>query len=177
MGYLPEGGRLYLDFITEAEEDYLLDHIEEEKWSSSISRRVQQYGYEYDYRTRKVKKLKSDLGQDTWWLEDVMNRMSYEFGFSPDQAIINEYRPGQKLAPHVDAQCFGPVVASLSLLDDWLMVFERRMEASRVMLPRRSLVVLTGDARYGWTHAIQPQPERSRRISVTFRTVNEVQDC
>ena len=32
-----------------------------------------------------------------------------------EQAIVNEYEPGQGIAPHVDRDCFGPVVATVSL--------------------------------------------------------------
>jgi alkylated DNA repair dioxygenase AlkB len=47
-------------------------------------------------------------------------------------------------------------------------------------LPARSLLVLSGDARYGWQHGIAPRRsdridgqlvQRGRRVSLTFRQV------
>lgn len=174
MSYLPPGARLIEDFVSEAEERYLLDHVDEEKWEFALRRRTQQYGYRYNYREHTVKRLKDPLGHHTWWLEDLMKKMNDEVGFNPTQAIVNEYLPGQTIAPHVDAPCFGPVIASLSLSSTWRMGFERTNEALRVMLPRRSLLVMIGESRSRWSHSISSSQEvLERRVSITFRTVND----
>ena len=77
-------------------------------------------------------------------------------GMLPVQCIVNEYRPGQGIGMHADHRDFGPVVASLSLGEDWPMRFRpRRGRYVRdglpgdeiVTLPRRSVLVPDFD---GW---------------------------
>ena len=61
------------------------------------------------------------------WAEVMAERMAPWFvGAAPEQCIVNEYRPGQGIGMHADHADFGPVVASLSLADDWPMQFRRR---------------------------------------------------
>ena len=100
------------------------------------------------------------------------------------QCIVNEYRPGQGIGMHADHADFGPVVASLSLADDWPMQFRRRtvrpyardaLPGDEVaVLPRRSVLVLAGPARSAFMHGIDRDAGRRRRatrISATFRTL------
>ena len=98
-----------------------------------------------------------------------------------DQAIVNEYEPGQGIAAHTDClPCFGPTVAMVSTLSDIQMDFAdpRSSVTHAILLPRRSLLVLDGEARMSWTHAIAKRRSdtkfgitRSRRLSFTFRSV------
>lgn len=101
----------------------------------------------------------------------------------PDQLIANEYLPGQGISAHVDCEpCFGEVIASLSLLSGCEMRFGclASGETRAVILPPRSLLVLTGPARRDWTHSIAARLSdvidglrvaRQRRVSLTFRTM------
>ena len=92
---------------------------------------------------------------------------------SPVQCIVNEYRPGQGIGMHADHADFGPVVASLSLADDWPMQFRRRtvrpyardaLPGDEVaVLPRRSVLVLAGPARTAWMHGIDRDAGRAPR--------------
>jgi alkylated DNA repair dioxygenase AlkB len=65
----------------------------------------------------------------------------------------------------------------ISLLESWEMVFRSGGKKEPRILDRRSLVVMTGDARYKWQHEIPARLKelngfvRGRRISVTFRKV------
>ena len=64
-----------------------------------------------------------------------------------EQVIVNEYQPGQGIAHHADRGCFGPAVATLSLLDTWPMSFERSGdEPIELWLPPGMLIILTGEA-------------------------------
>ena len=45
-----EGAVLVPELITEAEERRILRRIAEARWMTDIGRRVQHYGYQYDYR-------------------------------------------------------------------------------------------------------------------------------
>ena len=102
----------------------------------------------------------------------------------PDQAIVNEYRPGQGIALHADRQCFGDTVATVSLNDDCEMrlrpVGGTPKDDRRRMLARGSALILTGDSRSRWMHGIDKRKteksalgerDRRRRLSLTFRTV------
>ena len=42
------------DFITPAENDFLLSQIDQQPWLTDLKRRVQHYGYKYDYKARTV---------------------------------------------------------------------------------------------------------------------------
>lgn len=184
----PNGLKYIPDFISNEEEAKLIGAIDNAAWQTDLKRRVQHHGWRYDYRTRNVKP--SDyLGPLPAWLDQVVARLAQceRYMPQPEQAIVNEYVPGQGISAHIDCvQCFGPVVASLSLGSDCEMQFENRQAHMRIrmLIRRKSLLILTDQARYEWHHGIAarksdpaPGPEprkrskRYRRISVTFRTI------
>lgn len=100
------------------------------------------------------------------------NNRTLEQDLEFDQCIVNEYLPGQGITPHVDhAEYFGGIIASLTVNSGCVMSFKpstkynnsRQSDKSNVKnvkkdisfyLEPRSLVVLTGESRYGWTHEI-----------------------
>jgi hypothetical protein len=119
------------------------------------------------------------------------------------QAIINLYHPGEGITPHVDLlNRFDDGIVGVSLGGGASMQFARARSSRgkrdgtegdadgschEVWLPPRSVLVLTGEARYEWTHGIAPRmrdkvedavghstdewqwQERGFRVSVTFR--------
>jgi len=172
------------DFITEKEEQALKEAIDHQPWLNDLKRRVQHYGYQYDYKARRVHS-DSYLGALPNWLSIYQNRLVEQGIFSnkPDQAIVNEYMPGQGIAAHVDCvPCFDGTIASLTLESGATMQFKNITsgEKQEIYLEPRSLIVLSGPARYEWQHAIPARQNdvwnsvkipRNRRISVTFRNV------
>ncbi|KAG0554722.1 hypothetical protein KC19_12G113800 [Ceratodon purpureus] len=100
-----------------------------------------------------------------------------------DQMIVNSYQPGEGIGAHVDLARFEDGIVVLSLLSSCVMRFGRcgRVdEKVDVLLSPGDLIVLSGDARYGWTHEINRERaeeqmwagevlEQARRISVTLR--------
>lgn len=169
LSYIP-------DFITPNEESALINEINAQTWLNDLKRRVQHYGYKYDYTARKVT-ADSYLGPLPGWLMPVTQKLL----FKPDQAIVNEYLPGQGISAHVDCvPCFSDTIASLSLGSGAVMQFTKEQEKHDLFLGPRSLIILSGPARYDWTHAIPARKsdvvdgfkiERGRRVSMTFRTV------
>jgi alkylated DNA repair dioxygenase AlkB len=177
LQYLPE----YLD---EERERVLIELIDRQSWLTELRRRVQHHGYRYDYKGRQVTAAMY-LGPLPEWLQPLCLELC-ECGLMPrtaDQVIINEYEPGQGIAPHVDCvPCFADTIASLSLSSTCVLEFTEIASRKKVpvFLPRRSLVVMSGDARYRWRHAIPARKSdthdggthlRGRRLSLTFRNV------
>lgn len=178
-------GMQYLsNFIGEDEEKDLIVTIDSNEWCNDLKRRTQHYGYKYDYTKKKIDESMY-VGLIPAWMASYCTRMVGLGFFSkkPDQVIINEYLPGQGISKHVDCiDCFGDTVASLSLGSTCAMEFEHTKSSRKgsTILGPRSLLVLSNEARYDWTHAIPARLEdpfgeemlkRSRRISLTFRTV------
>ena len=177
------GAQVLTNIMTEAEERRLLQRIYEAPWSSEIGRRVQHYGYRYDYRAR----------NNNWplpatpfprWAEVIGARLAPWFGGDlPTQCIVNEYLPGQGIGMHADHAIFGPIVVSVSLGAEWTMHFRPRNARpySRTALPgdethrlpRRSALVLRGAARTTWMHGLDPETNAAlpERVSATFRTL------
>lgn len=172
------------DFIDAETEAALLEYIDAQPWLMDLKRRVQHYGYRYDYRARNIAR-ESRLGAVPSWLMSCCIRLKEEriFQAMPEQVIVNEYWPGQGISPHIDCvPCFGPVIASLSLGSACVMNFRHAASAKKVsiLLEPRSMLVLSGEARSAWQHAISPRKTdicngqvipRARRVSLTFRTI------
>ncbi len=178
-------GLVYIPTFIEADtEAALIANIDQQPWLHDLKRRVQHYGWRYDYKSRGITQ-DLHIGPIPDWLGGLCEHLSADGIFSrvPDQVIINEYQPGQGISAHIDCMpCFGDTIASLSLGSACVMDFTSTTIGKKQsqLLEPRSLLVLSGDARYQWQHAIparkgdkwqgQSNP-RTRRISLTFRTV------
>lgn len=91
----------------------------------------------------------------------------------------------QGIPPHIDTHSpFEDTILSLSLSSSCVMNFKKGDVKVNVFLPQRSLLVLTGEARYAWTHGISSKYSdliettngvvkqmRGVRTSFTFRKV------
>jgi alkylated DNA repair dioxygenase AlkB len=176
-------GLTYLpDYLDQAAHDRLIETVDAQPWLGDLSRRVQHYGYRYDYKARKVDPSLY-VGPLPDWAAELARRLHREGWFEqvPDQLIINEYQPGQGIAKHVDCvPCFDKTIVSISLGSSCVLEMARAKAKVPLLLEPRSAVVLQGDARYRWTHAIAGRKQdrwqgqllpRGRRISLTFRKV------
>ncbi|KAK6485955.1 alkylated DNA repair protein alkB-like protein 8 [Huso huso] len=165
---LPAGLRVVEEFVSSEEEQQLLSSID---WGSDMSsesaqktlkhRRVKHYGYEFRYDNNDVDKDSPLPGGLPEICEEVLERC-LEKGYvniKPDQLTVNQYEPGQGIPPHVDTHSpFEDTIISLSLGAKTVMDFKHPDGRSvAVMLPRRSLLVMTGESRYLWTHGITPR--------------------
>lgn len=169
-------------FISVAEEVELLRQIDSNPWLTDLKRRVQHYGWKYNYKSRSLD-YSMYLGKLPQWLEKYARRL-VERGLItelPDQVIINEYLPGQGIANHVDCEpCFGDTIVSISLSSPCVMNFinTKTYEKRDCVLQPRSAIILKGDSRYSWSHGIAARladeinghrVKRKVRISMTFR--------
>ncbi|MDE0062892.1 MAG: alpha-ketoglutarate-dependent dioxygenase AlkB [Gammaproteobacteria bacterium] len=174
------------DFLSSAEQKRTLETIDRSGWMDDLERAVQHYGWRYDYRSRVVT-ADMHIGPLPDWLNDIAQRLlsvTDSFDRVPDQAIVNNYEPGQGIAMHVDRHCFGDTVATVSLGDTWQMDFRPlggdRSATVHMALAPGSALILSGDARNLWLHGIAKRRRercqqggwrpRMRRVSVTFRT-------
>ena len=178
-------------FIAEEDEAKLVALIDGAEWSTELQRRVQHYGWRYDYTQRQIDESMR-AGELPAWARELAQRLVDEGWIKdlPDQVIVNEYCGNQGISRHIDQpRIFAEHVATISLLETWGMVFRRSNSKRKVEIPleRRSVAVLTGDARYKWTHEIPKRKNellmdqhgkrrrvvRSRRISLTFRRTRQ----
>ena len=169
-------------FVTADEERVLITEIDKAVWDTRLARRVQHYGWLYDYTKRSVS-ASNYLGPLPEWANTIAKRL-HHFGLIPEvpnQLIVNEYKPGQGISSHVDQpSIFGPVVCMLSLSSAAVMVFRKKECVVNVVMERRALVTVSGPARYEWSHEIPARKtdsvgprviHRGRRLSMTFRTI------
>lgn len=106
------------------------------------------------------------------------------------QIILNRYMPGEGISPHVDlVNRFDDGIIGVSLGSGCVMDFEQTNPGSEnkhhaLYLPPGGILILTGEARYEWTHGIARRTEdriyshvqrqgevlkRGLRLSITFR--------
>ncbi|KAK9805819.1 hypothetical protein WJX73_003535 [Symbiochloris irregularis] len=176
------GLRLLQGFITQEEEQALVNELAHGEWEELARRRVQHFGYKFHYETRNVDPA-SPAEPMPARLGPILQRMQQALdGWVPDQLTVNDYAPGVGLSPHIDTHSAftGPIV-SLSLVGLSAMEFRRHGLRRGVALPPRSLLVMDGEARLAWAHYIPHRKSdyvegvgwlpRTRRISLTFRQV------
>ncbi len=191
-------GLIYKDnYISQEKEIELLQWIDSNKWLMDLKRRVQHYGWKYDYKARKIDQ-DMHLGRLPPKLLDLA-RQIYQDGLVedlPDQVIINEYQSGQGIASHIDCEtCFSNDIVTISLNSGCVMEFIQAKKIANkltkksfaspqnkvlVWLNSRSIVIMKDEARWWWFHSISPRKSdnwqgecylRDRRVSLTFRKI------
>ncbi len=172
------------DYINADRQNQLLNIIDLQEWSTKLKRRVQHYGYRYDYH-KGLLASSSYLGSLPDWLKSLAEQLFSDRLTTkiPDQVIINEYEPGQGIANHIDCvPCFGKTIISLSLGSPCIMNFtySPSSETLPILLPPGSIIIMQDAARYDWQHGISALKKdkyqdreimRTRRVSLTFREV------
>lgn len=160
------------EVVSEGEENRLLEAIQKQPWDTTLSRRVQQYGYSYAYKSES----RDILPVPPWaysLLETCRGVLPIpETPLDKLQVIVNEYEPGQGISKHIDnPHQFGEWVLTVSLGSPATMVFSKEEKEIPILLERRSAYLMTGDSRYSWKHSIPARKgdRTGTRISVTFR--------
>ncbi|XP_042004395.1 alkylated DNA repair protein ALKBH8 homolog isoform X2 [Salvia splendens] len=203
------GLHLMHDFVTPQEEQELLAAVDDRPWHHLAKRRVQHYGYEFCYDIRNVN-TNQYLGELPSFISPVLQRIrSFQAlgraaDMSLDQLTVNEYPPGVGLSPHVDTHsAFDELIFSLSLAGPCIMEFRKyttgvwqgnstdlenqipgknlNLVKKAIYLPPRSLLSISGEARYAWHHYIPHHKvdqvydslirRSARRVSFTLRKV------
>ncbi|KYM95618.1 PREDICTED: alkylated DNA repair protein alkB homolog 8 [Cyphomyrmex costatus] len=199
----PPGLTLIENFITEEQEKMLLETVDWDKcknvidlqsiswdqygtvWSQLKYRDVKHFGYEFEYGTNLVNPDKPivPIPQEYKFLQTLFDKHGHKYTY--DQLTVNRYLPGQGIPPHIDTHSvFEDTILSLSLGSMCIMNFIKEDKRIEILLPTRSLLIMTGEARYAWKHSISPRyddviktengpttQERGIRVSFTFRKV------
>lgn len=173
MSYCP-------NLLSQDEQKEVLSCIDTQPWLDDLKRRVQHYGFKYNYKARRVDQSMR-LGPLPAFAIDVACKLVQRSLLSgmPDQLIVNEYLPGQGISAHIDCEpCFGDKIAMVSLGWAYEMEFIQGItrETKSILLEKGSALVISGPARYEWLHQIKAKRSdrgkvRGRRVSLTFRTV------
>jgi len=184
----PDGLSYWRDFLSDAEEATLLNHVEGIAFANFemrgviARRRVAFFGRSYSQRA--AASLEPPIPT---FLDAVRARIAAWAGKSPEtfaMALINEYPPGAPIGWHRDAPQY-EVVAGISIGAPAQMRFRpyvpprlartetntSRRTVYQLTLAPRSAYLLTGDARHLFEHSIPPVT--ALRYSITFRTLRE----
>lgn len=198
---------LWHDFISSREEEDMLTAVDHNPWRTLAKRRVQHYGYEFLYDRRNVD-TEVCMGELPSFFFPVLERikgiphLNGAANICLDQLTVNEYPSGVGLSPHIDTHsAFEGLIFSLSLAGPCIMELRRYSEGAwsakhgnsddgdlscrrkSLYLPPRSLLLLSGEARYAWHHYIPHHKidhvggsqirRASRRVSFTIRKVRK----
>lgn len=185
----PKGLYYIENYIDEEQEEELIKKIDELKWyplsNNKNSRKVQHYGYKYNYTTRniyeKTTKIPSFLKLLQNELTDIcqeLNLINHDEKFN--QCIINNYEEGQGISAHIDRTEYGSVIGCFIINSGSSIIFRKKDKIKEKYINNKSLYIMSGDSRYKWTHEIPNRKKdnykdkiykRNRRISITFRIV------
>ncbi|XP_030638471.1 putative RNA/DNA demethylase ALKBH6 [Chanos chanos] len=156
------------DFITETEEEYLLQQVynaPKPKWTQLSRRRLQNWGGLPHQKGMFAEKLPDWLLKYT----EKISALGAFAGKTANHVLVNEYKPGEGIMPHEDGPMYHPTVTTISLGSHTLLDFYRpisqtelevpQTEESRyvlsLLLQQRSLLILQGDMYERYLHGIR----------------------
>ena len=179
---LPDGFRYRPELISPIEETSLIEHIRAlalrpfQFHGFEGKRRVTSFGWRYDF-ARQALDPAEDIPAFLMPLREAAGAFA---GIAPQelrQALVTEYEAGAAIGWHRDRGVFGQVIG-VSLAADCVFRFRRkagaRWERASLTAERRSVYLLSGQARTEWEHSIPPV--NALRYSVTFRTLRSHTD-
>ena len=182
---LPPGFIYHSDFITEAEEAFLLQEIQKLELhvfhfqGYEAKRKVASFGYDWNFQSRTLSKG-ADIPAP---FSFIMERVAAQLGLHTEdfaELLVTEYPTGSVINWHRDAPPFD-IIAGISLLTDCTFRLRPHDKAKQVRgatlsLPvkRRSLYIMQGHARSEWQHSITAV--KQPRYSITLRTIRKTPD-
>jgi len=164
---VPETVDYVPDFITPQEESLLLREIERSpapRWTQLSNRRLQNYGG-VPHKNGMISEKIPD------WLHksavDKVNSLSLFGGKNANHVLLNEYKPGEGIMPHLDGDLFYPTITTISIGSHAVLNFfepeedkdttcrswNERLVLSLFVEPR-SLLVLQQDMYHKYLHGI-----------------------
>lgn len=164
---LPQSCYYIHSFITPAEEEQILEQIArlpQSRWTILSHRRL------LSLPSSLVGPSKDTLVATPMpsFLDTVVRRLKGQGYFEhsthqgPNHVLINEYKPGEGIMPHVDGPAYNPITATVSLGSHTILeIYEKNQNGERDASPKwrilqepRSLLVTTGDMYVDTLHGI-----------------------
>jgi alkylated DNA repair dioxygenase AlkB len=177
---LPAGLRYAEDFVSPADEAALLAEIERLPFANAqykawtANRRIVSYGGRYDFSKNELEPA-GPIPPFLLTLRGAAARFVGVPAAELTHALVAEYRAATQLGWHRDVPEF-ELVVGISLRGPARMRLRRYPHVAwagqrslALDLAPRSIYCLTGEARWGWQHAISPTP--GLRYSLTFRSL------
>lgn len=173
------------NFVSVEEEQQLIELIDTRKpWQPSQEGRAKQdYGPKVSFLKKKVSV--GDFNGFPDFASNLFDRMRIKesnlmHGFVPVEFCILEYTPerGSYIRPHYDDKwIWGDRLITVNLLSETTLRLTREFNIPpyeiAIRMPARSLVVVSGEARYDWHHGIHKYDVKSRRIAMTWREFSD----
>jgi alkylated DNA repair dioxygenase AlkB len=175
---LPEGLRYTADFIPEAVERDLIDHVAAlplqpfQFGRYEGKRRIASFGWRYDYSQRRLLPAEPVPG----WLAPLIEQVEAFGGPGTriDQILCTEYEAGVGIGWHRDKSHFGRILG-VSLGSSCRLRFRRQSgdmwERYSLDVAPRSVYAISGPSRLEWEHSI-PAVD-ALRYSITLRTLKD----
>ncbi|RDD36482.1 Alpha-ketoglutarate-dependent dioxygenase alkB-like protein 4 [Trichoplax sp. H2] len=181
LGPQINGIKVVNNFVTLEEESKMVTKIDLSTWTTSQSgRKKQDFGPKVNFKRRKLKV--GNFNGLPSYCRYIINRMAMHdecknlmTDFLPVELCNLDYSPdrGSAIDPHFDDfWIWGNRLVSVNLLSDTILTLSKDTFEVDVPMPRRSLLILYGDARNVWKHAIKRQNIHSRRVCMTFRELS-----
>ncbi|CAG5870973.1 unnamed protein product [Menidia menidia] len=181
------GVLVWEDFISVEEEMELISSMDQDMWNQSQSgRRKQDFGPKVNFKKKKVR-VGAFSGLPAL-SQNLVLRMQQDprlADFQPVEQCNLDYHPqrGSAIDPHLDdSWLWGERLVTLNMLSDTTLTMSLEQGLPglglagevrvSVRLPRRALVVLHGEARHRWKHAIHREDIRARRVCSTYRELS-----
>lgn len=176
----PQGFTYAPNFLSDIEEQELLAVVKKLELHNMVfkgyvaSRKTASFGFDYSFDNGRLTQGRPIPQQFNWLIEKVSAKVAIP---APDFAelLVIEYPPGSVINWHRDAPPFD-VIVGISLLSDCKFKLrpqekakQQRSNTISLTVERRSLYILSGEARSNWQHSTSPV--KSTRYSITLRTL------
>ncbi len=160
------------NFVSEEEETFLTRKIytaPKTKWTNLLNRRLQNWG-----GTPQEKGMIKEPMPD--WLQTQIDKIDalgiFGSDKKPNHVLVNEYKPGEGISPHLDGSLFHPTIATISLGshtvlnfyeplsdenisgDEPCKSFEDRLKFKLYVAPR-SLILIKDSMFHHYLHGIE----------------------
>lgn len=172
------GFYLFPEFISKEEEVQILEEIDSQSWETSErdpSRRSLKFDQNSDAFPSFTSKICDRILRDVNSMGLFPGLGTYRLGnVEHTGLLINEYNQKDSLRFHFDDRhMYKELLFGLSMGCDCVFSLLREPKRVDILLPARSLYVLSGQSRYQFKHGIMKGGIKGeRRVSITVRGIN-----
>lgn len=168
--------------------------IDGEPWDVSQSgRRKQNYGPKCNFKQRKLSKGNfNGFPRFSLFVQKKLNQVLKDFYVIEQCSLEYDPEKGASIDPHIDdCWIWGERIVTVNVIGDSVLTMlaykgdEKKYNLSfvdidkrgnvdqncivRIPMPARSLIVLSGDARYKWEHCVLREDIKDRRVCLAYR--------